>query len=871
MIEDVELREVFQTASEEHLQKLDEGFLYLEKHPDDLEKLEELLREAHSLKGDAGMLGVRDVSQLAHQLEHLLGEIKRGEKVISPETIDLLSVGLDAIHKLVQEAVTGEPSGINTVQILAVLMGAKNINTQSQEEKKTDSTSAESTVINTPIEEEKVEEEKVEEEKAAEKTPPVPTPEPEIKVEKTPPVPTPEPETKVEKTPIVPTPEPETKVEKTPIVPTPEPEIKVENIPANNIKKPSPTPIEEPIPVSPLSVTKTPSNESSVTIESSHTSSTAYHIETVRVPTRNLDSLMTQTGELTVTQIRLAHRLSEIEEITNLWEEWSRDVFKNRFFIHDMNASNSTTINDYSIKQLQSYHHRAEEQLEKLGLLINNLRNSIHEDVAKLDLISNEIEGGVRTLRMLPLSTIFNMFPRVVRDLARQENKQIELIIEGGGTKADKRIIEQMKDPLMHIIRNAVDHGIETPEERQKRGKNPVGIIKLRAYNTATNIIIEVIDDGQGLDIEEIKKTAIKRGVCSESELAYMTQPQIQSLIFAPGFSTKKFVTEVSGRGIGLDVVQTNIEELKGSISIESKPRKGCSIRIILSTSLATINVLIVAVENTYYALPVESVKTTLMVSLESIFTIEGRDTIIFDNEPVSVARLSNVIEIPVTHHTEIIDNQQIPCIILKLGSEKLGLFVDTLIDEQDVVLKTQSKLLKRVRNITGATILGTGDVCMVLNPQDLLKSARKLSTSVISSYHSIKESDRQEVDIVNKKYLVLLVEDSISTRTQEKRILEGAGYEVVTAVDGLDGFNKLQSRSFDAVVSDIQMPNLDGFSLTAKIRDNKNYSELPIILVTSLSSDEDKQKGAEMGANAYITKDAFNQEVLLETLKRLI
>ncbi|MGD1804532.1 hybrid sensor histidine kinase/response regulator [Dapis sp. BLCC M126] len=815
MIEDAELREVFQTASEEHLEKLDEGFLYLEKHPEDLEKLEQLLREAHSLKGDAGMLGVKDVSQIAHQIEHLLGEIKRGEKVISPETSDRLSVGLDAIRKLIQEEVTGKKSGINTVYILANLMGAKNLNTQSQEENKTYLTSEESTSINSPIEEQKVNKNDLSS-------------------------------------------------------PTPEPKTTEENIPVNNINEPTPTYTEKPTYVSPLSLTKTELNKSSVTIESSYTSSTSYHIETVRVPTRNLDSLMTQTGELTVTQIRLAHRLAEIEEITNLWEEWSRDIFKNRFVIHDMNVSNRTTINDYSIKQLESYHHRSEEQLEKLGLLINNLRNYIHEDVAKLDLITNEIESGVRTLRMLPLSTIFNMFPRVVRDLARQESKKVELIIEGGNTKADKRIIEQMKDPLMHIIRNAVDHGIETPTERKKLGKSEVATIKLRAYNTANNVIIEVIDDGQGLDIEQIKKKAIKQDICSESELAYMTQKQIQSLIFTPGFSTKKFVTEVSGRGIGLDVVKTNIEELKGTISIESQPRKGCYIRVVLSTSIATINVLIVAIEKTYYALPVEYVKTTLMVCIASIFTIEGRDTIIFDNEPVSVARLADLLEISVSHHEKIADDQEKPCIILKVGNEQLGLFIDTLIDAQDVVLKPQSKLLKRVRNIAGATILGSGDVCMVLNPQDLLKSARKLSTSV-PSFNLIEQSDNQEVEIVNKKYLILLAEDSISTRTQEKRILESAGYEVITAVDGLDAFNKLQTRSFDAVVSDIQMPNLDGLSLTAKIRENKNYSELPIILVTSLSSNEDKQKGAEVGANAYITKDSFNQEVLLETLKRLV
>lgn len=819
MIKDTELREVFKTTSEEHLQKLDEGFLYLEKHPDDLEKLEELLRETHSLKGDAGMLGLKDLSQIAHQVEHLLEEIKRGEKVISAEISDRLSIGLDALSKLVQEAVTGEKLGINTIYILANLMGSKNMNTQSKEENQTHLISQKTTTIHTPISE-KIEEKKLNKNNSSS---------PDLELEAT-----------------------------------------AENTLVNNIDELTTSNREKPTSKLTSSLTKTELNESSVIIESSHTSSTSYHIETVRVPTRNLDFLMTQAGELTVTKIRLIHRLAEIEEITNLWEDWSRDIFNNRFVIHDINVSNSNTLNDYFIKQLQSYHHRGEEQLEKLGLLINNLRNYIHEDLAKLDLISNDIERGVRTLRMLPLSTIFNMFTRIVRDLARQESKQVELIIKGSSTKADKRIIEQMKDPLMHIIRNAVDHGIETPAERKKLGKPEVATIKLRAYNTTTNVIIEVIDDGRGLDTEQIKKTAIKHGVCTETELSYMTETQIQSLIFTPGFSTKKFVTEVSGRGIGLDVVKTNVEELKGNISIESQHKKGCLIRVVLSTSLATVNVLIVAIANTYYALPVEYVQTSLMVSIASIFTIEGRDTIIFEKEPISVARLADLLEISVTHQEEITEKQEIPCIILNVGSEKLGLFIDTLIDEQDVVLKPHSKLLKRVRNIAGATIIGTGDVCMVLNPQDLLRSAQKLSTSM-PSYHLIEQSNNQEVEIVNKKYLILLVEDSISTRTQEKRILEKAGYEVITAVDGLDAFNKLHTCSFDAVVSDIQMPNMDGLSLTVKIRENKNYSELPIILVTSLASNEDKQKGAEVGANAYITKDSLNQKVLLETLQRLV
>ncbi|MGL4501403.1 MAG: hybrid sensor histidine kinase/response regulator, partial [Planktothrix sp.] len=623
-----------------------------------------------------------------------------------------------------------------------------------------------------------------------------------------------------------------------------------------------------------------------------------YKIETIRVPTRNLDGLMTQTGELTVTKIRIAHRLNEIEDLVSLWEEWSRDAFVNRFVVHDLeNNLNRHVSGQGTMGQLQNYYHRSTERLEQLGTLINQLRNTFSEDIARLDIISDELEDGVRTLRLLPLSTIFNLFPRMVRDLARQQGKEIELVIAGGETRADKRILEEMKDPLMHILRNAIDHGIEIPEERKKLGKSAIAKIELRGYQTATHVVLEVYDDGRGLDIEKIKQTALKRGICQQEELLGMTPQQIHGLIFAPGFTTRTVVTEVSGRGVGMDVVRTNVERLKGIIQVESSPYQGCLFRIQLGTTLATAHVLIVSVQEISYAIPVEFVQMTRLVQADEIFAIEGRETIVFEDQPISVAQLADLLEIRWTpaqfepqsavakesksqismspsfmqrNPNSVTMDAASPCIILKVGEEKLGLFVDALIDEQDVVLKPQSQLLKRVRNVAGATILGTGEVCIILSPQDLIKSIRK-QAGVLSSPVARSTLRVQEQETSSVKPVILLVEDSIATRTQEKRILEAAGYEVVTAVDGLDGFNKLSTRSFDAVVSDIQMPNLDGLSLVTKIRQNQAYSELPIILVTSLASDEDKRKGAEVGANAYITKASFNQEVLIETLKRLV
>jgi two-component system chemotaxis sensor kinase CheA len=627
--------------------------------------------------------------------------------------------------------------------------------------------------------------------------------------------------------------------------------------------------------------THSPTSESGKTESSSTSSTGTYRIESIRVETRNLDDLMTQTGELTVTKSRINHRLAEVEEIVTLWEEWNRDVFVNRFCVDEVAKGNRNG----SLEQLQSFHHRTEERLQRFGDLISGLRNAIYEDTARLDLIVDELEEGIRTLRLLPMTTIVNLFPRMVRDLAKEHDKQVNLILEGSETRADKRILEEMKDPLMHILRNAIDHGIETPAERKKQGKPATATIKIKCYQTTSNIIIEVSDDGRGLDIDKIKKTALKRGICREDELATMTPNQIQALIFAPGFSTRTFVTEVSGRGVGLDVVRTNVERLKGSIAVHSTPGKGCTIRLQLGTTLATAHVLLILVDKLIYALPVEAVHMARFISEDEIFALEGRQTMIIEGQPISVAKLSDLLPINAkipehlkvnrNSHTVQVNNTQkdndptvekkLPCIILQMGDERLGLLVDALIDEQDVVLKPQSQLLKRVRNISGATILGTGEVCMVLNPQDLMKSVRQ-QTIIINDVEPLEE----EPEEIRQKR-ILLVEDSIATRTQEKRILESAGYEVTTAVDGLDGWNKLKNAEFNAVVSDIQMPNLDGLGLTAKIREHKEYSELPIILVTSLAKDDDKRRGADAGANAYITKSSFNQQILLETVGRLI
>ncbi|HEY9725528.1 MAG TPA: Hpt domain-containing protein [Chroococcales cyanobacterium] len=738
LIEDEVLREIYKTTSEERLQKLEAGLLHLEKYPNDETTLDELLREAHSLKGDSRSADLKQVETLTHVVEDILLGIKRQQIILTPEVSDRLYRGLDAIALLVKEAVTGQWIEVDTAGVLEQL--------------------------------------------------------------------------------------------KSVVVAPPRPEF---------------------LPVSPEKAESIPvvvrEDKDDRAGFSAPGTSESYRIDTIRVPTRELDDLMTQAEELTVTKIHIAHATSEIEELAQLWDKWKAFDKKQR------RRSPSVGANPYQAS--------IEKAIDTLSLLAQ-------ENSTKLDFIARELREKIHTLRLLPLSTLFQLFPRIVRDLARQQGKEVELIIEGGETTADKRILEEIKDSLIHMIRNCVDHGIETPAERAKLGKPPVATIWLRGYRTAHNIIIEVADDGRGLDLEKIKQTAVKRKLYHPEELETMASSQIYSLIFASGFSTRTFITEISGRGIGLDVVRTNVERLKGTIQIESTLGQGCTFRLQLGSSLATLNALLVQVQGIVHALPMEYVPGSLLVAPDEISTIDGRATITWDGQTIPVADLADLLQLSNSPAYASIAKVEPPasdfrsCILLKVGEEQAGFFVDRLLDTQEIVIKAQSQLLKRVRNVTSATILPSGDVCMILNAPDLLKSVQQQTPSAVST---------KPIKTIQRKPVILLVEDSIYVRTQEQRLLEKAGYEVVTAVDGLDGYHQLKTRGFDAVISDVEMPRLDGLSLTAKIRQHREYADLPIILVTTLNSDEDKKRGAEAGANAYVIKGKFNQGVLLETLGRLV
>ncbi|HEY9667896.1 MAG TPA: Hpt domain-containing protein, partial [Coleofasciculaceae cyanobacterium] len=522
MIQDEELRNLYKVASADHIQKIEAALLHLEKNPLDRAKLEQLLRETHSLKGDSRMLGVKDVETLTHQMEDILGAVKRDERVLTPPVFECLYQGLDAVRKIATEAVTGQSAGISVFHVLAQLMGADSGNAVEITETLQQSNGATSAQ---PI-------------------------------------------------------------------------------------------VEHPLVFNDAIQVKEPVEPAAEVIAQV----SDYQIDTIRVESQKLDKLLTQASELVVTKGQLGDRVAEVDQIIALWEEWNREAFVSRLTFDELERRLQTP----ELQPLQNFYNLLETRLEQLGVLLNRLRSTTYEDNAKLETVANELESGIHSLRLLPFSTIFNLFPRTVRDLAKQQGKEVNLVIEGGDTSVDKRILEEMKDPLLHLLRNAIDHGIETPQERQHFGKPAVATICLRGYHVGSAVGIEVIDDGRGLDVEGITQAALRCGIRTEKELEEMSTAEIQALIFAPGFSTRTSVTEISGRGVGLDVVRANVERLKGSIQVEFTPQQGCLFRITLNSSLATTDALIVQVSQHPYAIPVAFVEAMQLVSPQEIFATQG-------------------------------------------------------------------------------------------------------------------------------------------------------------------------------------------------------------------------------------------------------
>jgi len=633
-----------------------------------------------------------------------------------------------------------------------------------------------------------------------------------------------------------------------------------------------------------------PEKETAITATSEQiTEAEDFDDSVVRVPTRRLDDLMNQVSELFTSKIRSNQLLNDTGKLIDDMDALHQDFDRKKSLLGKltqklMALSEERGVNGmdadwyYEITSLNQILNLNSVRTTELKNALGSIYEKHSEDNLRNETIIDDIEKSLSTIRMLPLSTIFDHFPRMVRDISKSQKKKVNLTIKGGSRRVDKKIIQEMKDPLIHILRNCIDHGLEPREERRKAGKPEEGSIILDAEYSGNMVIIRIIDDGRGINTQKIAEKAVKKGYIEEGYVKKVSDKELINLIFHSGFSTAEIITDLSGRGVGLDVVKANIEKIKGSIFVTTRMNIGTSFEIKIPLTLVTSHVLIFQVENIKYSIPFSAIERAVRFSEDEIKKTGKRDMILVNDNPIPLFRLASVLENPTqklidaglmekakTRIDLTADSDEVPfhnAIILNVTGNQAAFIVDKLVDEQEVVVKNLGKQLSRVRNVAGVTMLGDGKLCIILNPHDLIKSVQ-----LDASKFLLKRKSRTD----QEKPRVLVVDDSITTRTLEKNILESAGYDVTIATDGLQAYDKLMSARFDLIVSDVQMPNLNGFEFAEKVRGTPAFSEIPFILVTSLESEEDKKKGIEVGANAYIVKGAFDQKNLLETIEKLI
>jgi two-component system chemotaxis sensor kinase CheA len=787
-----ELMATFRAEADEHVRGLNKGLLDIEKGGLERSRLEELFREAHSLKGAARAVDLTDLEQVAHHVEDRLAELRDGKREVTPELMDALYAAVDAVAALVEAPAA--KAGIDLAALLERL----------RDPAAHPGAAPASGLAAGPGQPGPAAPDDRRAPAATRATAPATQPAPAGRTG--------------------------------PAAGMRRSEGSGQPVSGGVARSPggrSSDPGAQPNPAG--SAVPRPRDPGQRGLSSAED-------EMIRVQTVKLDSLMGQAGELLVARIRTEQRLADLRGL-------------------------ASRLGRLSATEIEG---EVADLLRRFG-----------SDVAHLSRAVTGVQDGLRRVRMLSATTVFEPLERVVRDVSRSAGRQTRLILEGGETEVDKRVLELIRDPLIHLVRNAVDHGVEPPDERERAGKPREGTITVRAEQRGTTLIIEVADDGAGIDREKLRALAEQRGIdLSESEDPI-------SVIFASGFSTARIITDISGRGVGLDVVKERINSLQGTIEVDAEPGAGTTFRLILPITLFTGQALLVRVGGETYALPISAVERIVRVGPDDIVSIEGRDAIRYLDRPVPLVPLAAVLGVPEEDSPEVSTEAE-PVLAgargragpvarprdraeargpRKRGAVVLGgphgraaFMVDSLLGEREIVVKGLSDPLRRVRNISGATILGSGDVVLILSPSDLVSSARGVSARVSAARRTDEKAAAR----------VLVVDDSITTRTLERNILASAGYEVLVATNGREALDILHRERIDLVVSDIQMPEMDGFSLTREIRSGA-WGDLPVILVTSLDSSEDKARGVEAGANAYIVKSNFDQSTLLEVVEQLL
>ncbi|HEY5581312.1 MAG TPA: hybrid sensor histidine kinase/response regulator, partial [Rhodoferax sp.] len=760
----------FRVEADEHLQAMSAGLLELEKNPTadrHAEIIETVFREAHSLKGAARAVNLREIESVCQSLESVFAALKGKQLAVSPPLFDLMQVAIDSLSTFLSAegaamAVAGK-SAISTLtrQLSDALQGQF------------------------------------------------------------------------------------------------APSVTVQPMPSLQ-----PTPI--------ATLLDEPSEATTPLAMPTSTPSPSLGSETVRVSTQKLDAVMRQVEELLSPRLASAQRAKELREVAVSFSTRKKQRARMRpvlrlieRYVEAGGRSNGAAAGlpkfpAPELAKLLEYLEAEELSMKTLEERLLRLSKFAAHDRRTLAGMSDSLLHDVKEMHLQPFSSLLDIFPRFTRELARDQGKQVMLVIQGGEIEVDRRTLEEMKDPLMHLLRNCIDHGIEQPAMRQDKGKPACGNITVAiAQKDGGKIEILVADDGAGIDAAKVQAAARKLGLVSAEEAEQLSEQQAQAVIFQSGLSTSQIITDISGRGLGLAIVREKVERLGGVVAVESRhdgavQNTGTSLRITLPLMLATFRGVLVRAGGQLFVLPLHHVECVVRVAGKDIRTVENRATIPLGGQAVALVSLGDLLELPRQSAIDKVSEQAL-VVVLGTGHQHVAFQVDEILGEQEVLVKTLGRQLARVRNIAGASVLGTGQVVAVLNVPDLLKSAVRQAAAVPPPVAA-------ETHGVAAKQSILVVEDSITSRALLKNILESAGYRVTTAVDGVDAYTTLKTGTFDLIVSDVEMPRMDGFDLTAKVRADKQLAELPVVLVTALESHEHRERGIDVGANAYIVKRSFDQ-----------
>jgi two-component system chemotaxis sensor kinase CheA len=658
-------------------------------------------------------------------------------------------------------------------------------------------------------------------------------------------------------------------------------------------------------------------------------------VATVRLSTATLDNLLNETGELITCSVRSQQRSRESHLLAELPLRWRRVWRQIRPLISrlqmalpsfqptvhhlddrqsqiDMRTveqaaarilnqnqgerggkSNKNDSEETDLSAMSSQIPLLLDALTQANSLITELEQSLGqharqstEDYTRLSVVTDRLHDQIRRTRMLPLATLFNPLRLQLREIVRAAGKQVDLELDDGGAEADRQVLERLREVLLHLLRNAVDHGIESPEQRTAHGKSPTGHITLRAVVSGDYLTITIEDDGAGLELDEIRRKAIGGGLLSDADITRVTEAELIDLIFLPGFSTRQIVSKMSGRGVGLDIVRSQVERMHGRVTVQSFPGAGCAFTISVPLSLTSSHGLLLRVAHDTYMVPLDSIQRIVAVAPGEVQVLEGRTCLTLDHRPVALVHLADIVgktERPAVKEERrpggergrgplvngrLATSSWSLALILGSGERQVACMVDAVLGEQELVIYRLPAPLQRIRFIAGATILADGSVVPILDVVDVVRAAIGVRQAMSFSATEVAQQERRNT--------ILVVDDSITTRTLEKNILEAAGYEVKLATDGVEALDMLRQLvendgGCDLLLSDIDMPRLNGFDLTSQVRNDASFKHLPIVLVTSLDSPADRERGIAAGADAYIVKRAFDQQNLLETIEQLI